>query len=142
MYVKTNWENLPSTNTPLNATNLNKIENELSDLESNKFIKSEKTGTIGVGSTAYSDYIQGFFGFAVIRVFASDFEYYYTGALSGINKYVKKIQTILENKHEGNPNANCQIQLFDSPDTINFHIAILNTGSVALEYKITLCNFM
>lgn len=41
MYVKTNWENLPSTNTPINATNLNKIENELS-----------KTDTI-VGGDAY-----------------------------------------------------------------------------------------
>lgn len=28
-YTKTTWENLPSTNTPINATNLNKIENEL-----------------------------------------------------------------------------------------------------------------
>lgn len=30
-YTPTNWENLPSTNTPINATNLNKIENELSN---------------------------------------------------------------------------------------------------------------
>lgn len=35
-YSKTNWQDLPSTTTPLNATNLNKIENELSDLDSNK----------------------------------------------------------------------------------------------------------
>lgn len=28
-YSKTSWENLPSTNTPINATNLNKIETEL-----------------------------------------------------------------------------------------------------------------
>lgn len=35
-YERVNWENLPSTKTPLNATNLNKIENELSDLDSNK----------------------------------------------------------------------------------------------------------
>lgn len=34
-YTKTNWENLPSTNTPLNANNLNKIENELSALDNN-----------------------------------------------------------------------------------------------------------
>lgn len=33
MYVKTNWENLPSTNTPINATNLNKIETELETLD-------------------------------------------------------------------------------------------------------------
>ena len=35
-YSKTNWQDLPSTTAPLNATNLNKIENELSDLDSNK----------------------------------------------------------------------------------------------------------
>lgn len=32
-YNKTSWENLPSTNTPVNATNLNKIENELEKLD-------------------------------------------------------------------------------------------------------------
>ena len=32
-YSKTVWENLPSTNTPVNATNLNKIENELEYLD-------------------------------------------------------------------------------------------------------------
>ena len=32
-YSKTVWENLPSTNTPLNASNLNKIEDELEDLD-------------------------------------------------------------------------------------------------------------
>lgn len=30
-YTKTTWENLPSTNTPINATNLNKIENGIYD---------------------------------------------------------------------------------------------------------------
>ena len=32
-YNKTSWGNLPSTNTPVNATNLNKIENELEKLD-------------------------------------------------------------------------------------------------------------
>ena len=32
-YTKTNWENSPSTNTPVNASNLNKIENKLVDLD-------------------------------------------------------------------------------------------------------------
>ena len=34
-YTKTNWENLPSTNTPINATNLNKIENGIETNENN-----------------------------------------------------------------------------------------------------------
>lgn len=32
-YTKTVWEDLPSTNTPLSAANLNKIENELATLD-------------------------------------------------------------------------------------------------------------
>lgn len=44
-YSKTNWQDLPSTTTPLNATNLNKIENELSDLDSNKVNKNGDTLT-------------------------------------------------------------------------------------------------
>lgn len=32
-YNKTTWEDLPSTNTPLSAANLNKIENELEKLD-------------------------------------------------------------------------------------------------------------
>lgn len=42
-YTKTIWEDLPSTNTPLNATNLNKIENELSALDqSTDYSSTEK----------------------------------------------------------------------------------------------------
>lgn len=32
-YTKTVWENLPSTNTPINANNLNKIEDGIEDIE-------------------------------------------------------------------------------------------------------------
>lgn len=41
-YSKTTWENLPSTNTPLNATNLNKIENELKFLDDNAIQEQRK----------------------------------------------------------------------------------------------------
>ena len=44
-YSKTNWQDLPSTTTPLNATNLNKIENKLQDLDSNKLSTSGGTVT-------------------------------------------------------------------------------------------------
>lgn len=46
-YSKTTWENLPSTNTPVNATNLNKIENELASLD-----------VIEKGSNANGNYIK------------------------------------------------------------------------------------
>lgn len=32
-YTKTNWQDLPNTSTPINATNLNKIENELESVD-------------------------------------------------------------------------------------------------------------
>ena len=35
-YTKTNWANLPSTTTPVTATNLNKIEDELESLDTGK----------------------------------------------------------------------------------------------------------
>ena len=40
-YSKTNWQDLPSTATPLSASNLNKIENELESLDINKVNKNE-----------------------------------------------------------------------------------------------------
>ncbi len=50
-YNKTTWENLPSTNTPLNASNLNKVENELASLDP-AVPYTTGTGTI---STTYVD---------------------------------------------------------------------------------------
>ena len=32
-YTRVNWENLPSTNTPVNATNLNKMDKGIKDLD-------------------------------------------------------------------------------------------------------------
>lgn len=45
-YTRVNWENLPSTNTPVNATNLNKIENELEFLDNN-------SSWVSLGNTVY-----------------------------------------------------------------------------------------
>lgn len=39
-YNKTIWENLPSTNTPLNESNLNKIEGGIADLYNEIYFKS------------------------------------------------------------------------------------------------------
>lgn len=50
-YNKTTWENLPSTNTPLNESNLNKVENELALLDP---AVPYTTGT-GTTSTTYVD---------------------------------------------------------------------------------------
>lgn len=53
-YNKTTWEDLPSTNTPLSAANLNKIENELAKLDnvisSELTINSNYFSTIDVNS--------------------------------------------------------------------------------------------
>ena len=54
-YSKTNWENLPSINTPLNQTNLNKIENELEKLDKLSIYSTEevKIGTWIDGKPLY-----------------------------------------------------------------------------------------
>ena len=41
-YNKTNWENLPSTNTPVSASNLNKIENGIYD----NSLKADQVGDL------------------------------------------------------------------------------------------------
>jgi hypothetical protein len=50
-YTKTVWENLPSTNTPVNATNLNKIENQLETNTSDLSILKGKIVDSGFKST-------------------------------------------------------------------------------------------
>ena len=44
-YNRTNWENSPSTNTPLSADNLNNIEEGVLDVES---ANNALAGTVGV----------------------------------------------------------------------------------------------
>lgn len=44
-YTRVNWENLPSTNTPVNATNLNKMDAGIANLENDKVNKSGDTMT-------------------------------------------------------------------------------------------------
>ena len=42
-YKRVNWENLPSTNTPVNADNLNNMDEGIRDLDSNKINSSYLT---------------------------------------------------------------------------------------------------
>lgn len=61
-YNKTNWENLPSTSTPLNASNLNKMENQLAVIDSALLFKGSLSNntnlnditTTGIYSTVAS----------------------------------------------------------------------------------------
>lgn len=55
-YNKTNWENLPSTSTPINATNLNKIENGISDCVSKS--GDTLTGILTFNNTNYYEAIK------------------------------------------------------------------------------------
>ena len=59
-YTKTNWENSPSTNTPINATNLNKIENELQflDVATTYSLNETRIGTWANGKPLYRRVIQ------------------------------------------------------------------------------------
>ena len=71
-YTKTNWENLPSTNTPVNATNLNKIETG---------IVPANTQLISSGSINLNDY-------------KTDGLYHFTGATltnapAGVNGWLR-----------------------------------------------------
>ena len=130
-----NWNSSHWTQTTI----VDKIKDNTNSLQT-KVGKNIQQGTVLAGATAYSDYIAGFCGFVVIHVFKSNFEYFYTGALSGSNKYAYKLEKILEYKYQGDANADCEIDTYNSPDTPNFHIKINNTGSANLDYVISLVN--
>lgn len=53
-YTPTNWQNLPSTNTPINAINLNKVENELGSNKYQDFTVSITPST-DRGGSGYGD---------------------------------------------------------------------------------------
>lgn len=53
-YTKTNWENSPSTNTPINNDNLNKIENGIYE----NSLKADQVGTLtNLETTAKTDLV-------------------------------------------------------------------------------------
>jgi len=54
-YTTTNWENLPSTNTPINETNLNKIENGVYTANDKKIITVGLTSNVTLATTGESD---------------------------------------------------------------------------------------
>lgn len=58
-YTKTDWQNLPNQTTPINSTNLNKIENELVNLDSQITTINSTLGTIiENGSNANARYVK------------------------------------------------------------------------------------
>lgn len=50
-YTKTNWQDLPNTTTPINATNLNKIENELELLDRKSILTIQPSSNTTYSST-------------------------------------------------------------------------------------------
>lgn len=112
---------------------------EENDLNNVKKLLKEGTN-LTVGTSVTSDYLNSCVGLVYIRVFTDLFEYFYIGAIGGSNKYVKNMQKIFDYKYQGNINADCTIQLYDSPDTVSYHVQITNTGSVDLKYTMCIIN--
>lgn len=78
-YTSTNWENLPSTNTPINATNLNKIETELGKNDEQVIFRNIEAGEIAVnaGDTAFKNFTtEAITGYTLVAVTL----YYVSGA--------------------------------------------------------------
>lgn len=78
-YTRVNWENLPSTNTPVNATNLNKMDAGIKTLDTGKL---DKAMTVTTANTNLNDY-------------KSDGEWYFgvdytpTNIPAGVNGWLK-----------------------------------------------------
>ena len=54
-YTKTNWQDLPNTTTPINATNLNKIENQLEVLSRKSYIYAQPTSNTSIPEQTYTN---------------------------------------------------------------------------------------
>ncbi len=55
-YIKTVWENLPSTNTPVNATNLNKMEQGIYDANDKNVITANASSNITISTGGLNNY--------------------------------------------------------------------------------------
>lgn len=70
-YAPTNWQNLPSTNTPLNATNLNKMETEMKKNDEAVIYREIELSelSIAAGATTYTTFtIPSVSGYTCIAV--------------------------------------------------------------------------
>lgn len=120
--------------------NYEKRVNEIENMKNKMLMKDIKTGTINAGESYVSDYIQDFFGFIIVRVWASNYEYYENISVFAPNKYAQKEEILSQYEYQGDVNKKCTIDFFDSPDTPNIHLRINNTGSETFEYKVSFIN--
>lgn len=100
----------------------------------------KQNGTINTGESYISNYIQNFFGFIIVRVWASNYECFKNISVFAPNKYAQKEEILSQFEYQGDANKKCTIDFFDSPDTPNIHLRITNTGNELLNYDIVFLN--
>lgn len=152
-YTRVNWENLPSTNTPLNATNLNKMDAGIKDLDNN--VSSLITRMTNAETNI--EQISGKFEKYLVNInpgeflrkplpigamiychaTAANFEKYRVFGYVGENKYANQNQELVNLDYLNNPNASAIIQFVagDGTDSKEY-IDITNNGSIAIEAQI------
>lgn len=136
---KINFQNLPSTETPINADNLNKLQDNVENAINVLNNKVKNRGVIKAGET-YSYPINNFCGLIFARVLTGYCEYFRIYAFGGSNKYAYSFQEIQNHTYEGNQNARATFNMVNDENTSNVIFEISNTGSVDLEYQVTYMN--
>lgn len=137
MYIKTNWENEPSESTPINASNLNKIEQgiydnsvnigNLTDLETTE--KSNLVGAINEVSDLISvslyDDIDGTTGTVTLSDSAANYSYIeiYFYVIEGGGRIHKSVKV---------SNPNTSYALLDMTD-FNNNALVFNTNLVYIN---------
>lgn len=105
-YTRINWENLPSTNTPVNATNLNIMDAGIANLDTNKLDKAVNVTTASTNLNNYKSDGEFYFGSS----------YTPTNIPAGTNGWLKVITGV-----QGNDNIVKQIWYrHGTPDSTDY----------------------
>lgn len=136
---KINFQNLPGTETPINADNLNKLQDNVESAINEIDDKVKNRGVIKAGET-YSYPINYFCGLIFVWVDTSYCLYTRIYAFGGSNKWAYSFNEIQNHTYEGNQNARAIFSMEEDSETSDVIFKISNTGSVDLKYQVTCMN--
>lgn len=145
-YTRVNWENLPSTNTPVNAENLNKMDAGIASLDTHMTNAETNIEQISGRLENYlvninpGEFLRKPLPIGAIiycHATAPNFEKYRVFGYVGGNKYANQNQELVTLDYLNNPNASAIIQFVSGDGTdSNEYIDITNNGSTTIEAQI------
>lgn len=115
-YTRVNWENLPSTNTPVNATNLNKMDAGIKDLDTNLNPSSWTRASINNNVMSQGGFYYAKFGKLVVidiedAIASSDISTNRTVIASGFPKAQRQINFALSRVNSTTTDNVCRVAI-------------------------------